>query len=80
MKPIGILADEPRTFSIFNVTMYGGILPILMVDDLDGRPQLVGEAADFARSLLRRGLSLSRVRSARSYAGNWVTVWSCGVL
>lgn len=69
MKPIGILADEPRTFSIFNVTMYGGILPILMVDDLDGRPQLVGEAADFARSLVRRGLSLSRVRSAMHTIG-----------
>ncbi len=64
MRPIGTRADEPQTFSIFNVIVKGGILPMLIVDDLDGRPQLVVEAADFARSLMRKGLSLSRVRSA----------------
>lgn len=69
MKPIGVLVDEPRTFSIFNVAVNGGILPMLMVDDLDGRPQMAGEAADFARSLMRKGLSVSRIRSAMHSIG-----------
>jgi hypothetical protein len=64
MKRIGIQADEPRTFSIFNVVVDGGVIPILMVDDLGGHPHMVGEAVDFARSQMRRGLSLSRMRSA----------------
>ena len=69
MKRIGIQANEPRTFSIFNVIVKGGILPVLMVDDLGGHPRMHGEAVDFARSLMRKGLSLSRVRSAMHTIG-----------
>ncbi len=53
----------PRTASVFQLrTEEGHLLPVLLVDDLDGTSRLVPEVVTFMQALVSQGESLSKMR------------------
>lgn len=55
--------SQPRTASVFQLrTEEGHLLPVLLVDDLDGTSRLVPEVVTFMQALVSQGESLSKMR------------------
>ena len=55
--------SQPRTASVFQLrTTEVHLLPVLLVDDLDGTSRLVPEVVTFMQALVSQGESLSKMR------------------
>ncbi|WP_167525302.1 hypothetical protein [Roseomonas genomospecies 6] len=63
--------NKPRTFSVFDVrtNIEGQYLPVLILDDLHGSPQVSREWVSFALNEILTGTTLQRLRAAAFAVG-----------